>query len=256
MSIKINNVDITKYGVEEWNVKQEHSTLSNDSVWSRGMLSPVLLPSIPGKKKLVLSVLIRGKSRSEIWGISRDLVSVLIEPSVMEFYESNSMKNIAFRGVLVNAKQVEASLNRFHRADLELEGYATAIGFKAFDAVVLPLKIETFKIECDAEFVTPAVLKIMTTKTFDLRMQGIFGSKFGMGDNFMELRNVETARNKWFTINGETGRVSFGTEDAFDKISKITEFPNLKKGVNELVVDNSKNWNDCVINITYRSRFL
>lgn len=256
MEIRINNVDISKYGVKAWNVKYEYSTFTNDSVWSPGMLSPVLLPSIPGKKKLIISVIVREKNRSEIWGKSRDLVSVLIEPFVLEIYENNSIKDIAFHGVLINAKQVELSLNRFHKAELEFEGYATAIGFSSFDTVVPRLKTQSFKIECDTEFVTPAVLNIMTINTFNLRMQGIFGSKFGLGDNFMELRNVETESHKRFTIDGETGRVIFGTEDAFDKISKITEFPNLKKGVNELVVDNSKSWYDCEINITYRSRFL
>ncbi|WP_334090630.1 hypothetical protein, partial [Helicobacter typhlonius] len=55
------------YGAKEWNVTPSFSSVSNGSQWLAGTAAPLLLNSEIGMKKFKVSVMLEGKSRSEIW---------------------------------------------------------------------------------------------------------------------------------------------------------------------------------------------
>lgn len=255
--MKINGIDIAEYGAEQWNLEPGYSTAANTSEWQSGMLSPILVPSSLGMKKMKVSVIVRGRDRAQIWERSRELVSILTKPSVVEFDGFHSL----FNCVLTDVKQVESSLNRFHKTVLELTGIECSTSYTSNTFTVRSGGEYRGSISNHGDLDTPAIIRIRRSSAFDLSMEGLFGNKFSIGDNFLEIKEETITGGTILIINGESGKVIIGSgdegnsTDAFGKINKMTEFPNLKKGENEFYINN-RSRAELNLTIMHRDRYL
>lgn len=118
--MKVNGKDVLEtYGLKQWNVEMAYGEIGNESSWEDGCPVPVLLESNFGLKKIKVSVLAKGENRDEIWGKTGKLLAEMAKPAVLELDGFSHH----FKTVLTNAQQVENSMNRFHKATLELVGY-------------------------------------------------------------------------------------------------------------------------------------
>lgn len=117
--MKVNGRDIAEFGARQHTVRPAFPAVTNGSEWPGGAASPLMLPSEAGMKKVEVSVILEGTDRQGIWQNAGALVAALMAPSEIELDGFSH----SFHMALANATQAELSLQRFHKATLELIGY-------------------------------------------------------------------------------------------------------------------------------------
>lgn len=148
--MKVNGIDVSQYGVQQWNIQREFSKIENESEWTAGAAAPIMLTGTAGFKNLKVSVMIRGSTRKEIWEKSGNFIAKLLKPCE---YQLDGFDTF-FYGYLKNASQVETSLNRWHKATMELVGYEYG------KEVVNSFTAKAMNIQNRGNIITPAIVEI------------------------------------------------------------------------------------------------
>lgn len=252
----INGIDIAIYGAKQLRVEPGYSSISNDSEWMAGALSPLLLPPSTGFKKRKVFVVVHGEDRQDIWTKSQKLVAALLKPSNVAL---DGFKN-RFRCVLGNAEQVEMSINRWHEARLELIGYEYG-----------PTRTLGYNLKADSDtsdiimnkgtLITPVRLELTTDNAGVLlfSMKGMFKNRFN--DIYDSMGASTIFPFDRIVIDGETGKItkskfdSVNSYPAFDDLSHIYELPRLQPGENKVLIRNLSHY-DYHLGITFQERFL
>ena len=81
----VDGQDVKEYGVQQWNLEHDYSQLSNESEWPDGAVSPLILPSTIGFKKIKATIMIRGSDRKEIWEKAGRFIANLLTPREYSF---------------------------------------------------------------------------------------------------------------------------------------------------------------------------
>lgn len=161
--MKVNGKDVLEtYGLKQWNVEMAYGEIGNESSWEDGCPVPVLLESNFGLKKIKVSVLAKGENRDEIWGKTGKLLAEMAKPAVLELDGFSHH----FKTVLTNAQQVENSMNRFHKATLELVGYEYG-EHKVVDIQVASSQTENVSVENNGTLPSPAVITVTNTRAIE-----------------------------------------------------------------------------------------
>ncbi len=221
----IDGVDIATYNARQWTVQPGFSSLENKSEWIAGTLSPFMLKSTTGLKSMKVTVTIRGSTRQEIWSNAQRLVSSLLEPKEIRL---DGFDHIFFM-YLKNASQAERSLNRWHKATLELVGYEYG------DEISMVAQAETIVINNMGNLVTPAVIEIVPViDQVSIAVSGVVRDAVSGEDKPIIIK--ELTKGKTIVIDGENGLI---TEDGINKFpdTEIWDLPSLLPGINTITVN-------------------
>lgn len=237
--MKVDGTDVAEYGVRQWNVTPAYAEFSNESEWITGAVSPVLLKSTIGFKKIKVSVMVSGDSRQEIWERAGKFVSLLLTPSRIQLDGFSH----SFYMYLSNASQAETCLQRFHKATLEL------IGFEYGEEVESSSQTGTLEIHNTGTILTPAVVEIVPVINLaSLTLTGLVRDNQTGEEKNIVLSNLKNGKK--ILIDGESGLV---TEDGANKFADVEmwDFPTLIPGDNTITVDK-----DVSLTIRHKPRFL
>lgn len=223
--MRIDGEDIEKYGARQQNVTMGYSDLSNGSEWNTGNLIPLILPSEVGFKTIKVSVILKGESREKIWENGRKLVTSLIQPSVVELTGFSNY----FYVVLKNAQQAEKSIQRWHKATLELKGYEYG------EEITETTTKTTLTVENPGNLETAAVIEILPNigKTA-LVITGAARNRFTGEDKPITVKNL--FKDMKIVIDGESGVITEDGENKFQDV-ELWELPSLRPGINKIVID-------------------
>lgn len=237
--MKINGTDVAEYGVKQWNVTPAYAEIGNESEWITGAVSPVLLKSTIGFKKMKVSVMISGSSRQEIWERAGKFISLLLTPSRIQLDGFSH----SFYMYLSNASQAETSLHRFHKATLEL------IGYEYGEEVEDSSQTGTLEIYNTGTILTPAVVEIVPVINLaSLTLTGLVRDNQTGEEKDIVLSNLKNGKK--IVLDGESGLV---TEDGVNKFADVEmwDFPTLVPGTNTVTADK-----DVLLTIRHKPRFL
>lgn len=235
----INGVDISVYKAKQWNVQMGFSGLSNESEWIDGAISPNMLNTSTGFKTVKVSVVIRGRTRQDIWNNAGNLVAALLKPCEITL-DGFTHKFLMY---LKNATQAERSLQRWHKATLELVGYEYGA------EVSTTTSAKEFIITNEGNLMTPAIVEL--TPLIGLVSVTITGLvRDGVTGEDKPITISKLTKDKKIVINGETGLI---TEESGNKFSDadIWDFPSLLPGENKITVDK-----DVTVTVSYKPRFI
>lgn len=231
----VNGIDISLYGAaQQWNVEPGFSSITNPSEWIANAPLPLLLPGSTGLKKIKVGIVIKGVDRDEIWRNSGRLISNLIQPAEVKL---DGFRN-TFQLVITNAGQAESSLNRFHKATLELTGYEH--GERATNEFSNLLSGSVVKVDNKGTKEAAAVINISYSNA-----QGYGPAELGGLVRVHETGETKPIRmtinaGYIYTIDGETGLITkkYGAsgreESGFYDINEIWGLPTLKPGSNRI----------------------
>lgn len=236
----INGREITYYGAKEWNVTPSFSSVSNGSQWLAGTAAPLLLNSEIGMKKFKVSVMLEGKSRSEIWKNAERLIAALLKPAEIQF---RNFENF-FCMVLMNASYAELSLKKFHKATLDLAGYEYG------REVVVENTGTRISTENTGNLPTPVILAITPTiGKVSLTITGLVRDRYSLEDKPIKISNLTDG--KTIILDGESGII---TEDGVNKIGDVDIWglPTLQPGYNIIQMNQS----GMEVEMRYKPRFV
>lgn len=231
----VNGVDVIKYGVRQWNLQPDFSELKNESEWISGAMLPMMQNGTAGFKKMKVSIMIRGDTRQEIWQKSGDFIAGLMDPCEYRFDNFEH----CFYGYLKNASQAETSLQRWHKATLELVGYEYGA------EVINSTTAKTIAVQNEGNMLTPAIIEITPViNLVELSIGGLVRN-FNTGEEkVIKVRNLNNGRK--IIIDGVTGLI---TEEGINKFAEVDlwDLPALLPGNNQITVDKD-------INLTIRHK--
>ena len=220
--MKINGVDILEYGAKQWNVSMSYVSVKNDSEFLNDALVPYLAIGAIGMKKIKVSVLIQGSSRKEIWKNGSRLIFNLLKPAIVELKGFTNK----FHVVLTNADQVETSIERWHKATLELTGYE----FGEEENVTLCGKKEFF-VDNPGSLETPMRVELLPRQdTSELIIKGICRAGSLNKERDIKVKNLK--ENEAIIIDWKTGLIqTVNGESRFSNV-EFWGFPSLLPGSN------------------------
>lgn len=235
----IDGVDIETFNARQWNVSMGFCEISNSSEWLEDSLTPLMLESTTGFKKIKVSVMIRGSTRQEILRNASNLIARLKKPAVitLEGFENS------FYVYLKNAEEAETCLNRWHKAELEFYGYEYG------KEVSVSTSAKTLAVTCEGNIDTPAVVEITPLIGLEsVTVTGIVQDPLTGADKPVTIKKL--TKNKKIIIDGETGLV---TEAGVNKFSdtELWDLPVLKPGLNTITVNK-----DVTLTIKYKPRYI
>lgn len=231
--MKVNGKDVLEtYGLKQWNVEMAYGEIGNESSWKAGCPVPVLLESNFGLKKIKVSVLAKGENRDEIWGKTGKFLAQLAKPAVLELDGFSHY----FRVVLTNAQQVESSMNRFHKATLELVGYEYG-EHRAVDIQIASNQTENVSVENNGTLISPAVITVTNTRAIENEV--VIGyMEEGHSSNIAKF--AFTGSTEQLKFDARTGEIwkkqAFGELEpaaTFDQV-EIYQLPVIQCGTTEL----------------------
>lgn len=235
----INGIDIAIYQAKQWNVQMAFSELSNESEWVDGTGNPELLNTSAGFKTIKVSVGIHGKTRQDIWKNAGNLVASLLKPCevVLDGFDHK------FFVYLKNAEQTERSLQRWHKATLQLVGYE-------YGAMVsTTTSAKELIITNEGNIVTPAVIELTPAiGLVSVTITGIARDAVTGEDKPVTISKL--TKDKKVVINGETGLITEEGENKFPD-TEIWDLPSLIPGENRITVDK-----DVTVTVSYKPRFI
>lgn len=238
--MKINGIDIGEYGARQWNVTPGFSSISNKSQWIEGAAMPLLLESGIGMKKIKVSVMLEGEGRGIIWGNARKLIAALLLPAEIQL---DGFPNL-YHMVLNNASSAELSLQKFHKATLELVGYEHGQEITASGTG------SRFYIDNPGNIETPAVMEItpFIGKT-SLVIKGLVRDRYTKEDKLVTVKRV--SQRKKIVLDGEKGLF---TEEGFNKMGDIDIWglPTLRPGTNLIEMDQA----DQEMKLRFKPRYI
>ncbi len=236
--MKIDGIDVSMYGIRQWNVTPDYSEISNESEWITGAPGPLMLAGKAGFKKLKVSVVICGRSRREIWEQGSSFIAQLLTPRELQldgFAHS-------FFVYLKNASQAETSLNRYHKATLEL------IGYEHGEEITASTTSRTLIVNNTGNVRTPAVVEIVPVINLaSVALTGLVRDERTGADKRIIISDL--INGKRIVIDGEAGLV---TEDGRNKFKDVEmwDFPALVPGTNTITADK-----DIRLNLRYKPRY-
>lgn len=238
-SVTVNGIDVSRYGVQQWFVQPELSKISNSSEWTEGVRLPTLLKSTIGFKKMKVGIMIRGKTRQEIWEKSSDFIAALLEP---QEYRFDGFDHIFF-GCVSNAEQAETCLKHWHKATIQLEGYEYGA------EIVNTSTARNITINNEGNLETPAIVEVTPLiNLVNMTLTGFVKNNFTGEDRPIIIRNLTKGRT--ITINGESGLITEGGANKFKDV-ELWDLPVLQPGMNSITVDKDVN-----ITIRHKPRYL
>ena len=213
------------YGVEQWNVSLACSNISNASEWTTGAALPFMVEGTAGLKTIKVTVMIRGTSRDDIWIKAEAFVAELIRPCEIKLdgFEHR------FYMFLKNVTQTEISLNRYHKATLELTGYEYG------EEVQISSAAKSIAVNNPGTLLTPAVIEITPViNLVSLTVGGLVRDRFTEVEKSIVISNLINGSK--IVIDGETGMVTQAGVNKFSEVS-LWDLPTLKPGANTVTVD-------------------
>jgi hypothetical protein len=217
----------------------DYSSLSNSSEWTNGDLLPFFQNSLPGFKKISVTVVLTGTSRQGIWTNAGKLVASLLSPSVLELdgFEHN------FMVYLSNAKQTEQMLKRWHKAKMEFYGYEYS------DTKYVVKSASTFSVTNEGNLRTPAIVEIISNiGLVSATIYGLTKNRLTGEDMPIIINGIDAG--KTLIIDGEEGLI---TQDGSNRAGDVVlyEMPYLMPGENKVVMDH-----ELIITIYYKERYV
>lgn len=242
----IDNTDISKYGARQQNVEMSYGEIKNRSEWPEGNLLPIMLPGTVGFKVIKVGIVLKSNSntytRDYIWKMGSQLVASLIKPAVVTLEGFDH----SFCVYLKNAAQVEHSLQRWHKATLELVGYEMSGQYTTRTWEGVSNWVE----KNDGSLITPAILKITPLQDMSyLTIRGLVRDPITGKDEYIVVKNLKEGRI--ITIDGETGLVTENGENKFADV-EMYDFPSLLPGDNRIVVQEP----GAKVTLLYRARYI
>lgn len=237
--MKIDGTDVAEYGVRQWALERGIAELKNESEWTAGAPTPTMLKSTVGFKKMKVGIIIRGSTRAEIWQKSSDFIARLLEPHEYQFDGFGHY----FYGYIKNADQAETSLQRWHKATIELEGYEYG------DEVTIESTEKSIIVNNVGNMLTPAVVEVTPLiNLVSLSLTGLVRNTHTGEEKAIVIGNLTNGRT--IKIDGETGLI---TENGANKFAdaNLWDLPTLKPGANTITVDK-----DVRIKIRHKPRYL
>ena len=237
--MKVNGIDVKEtYGVEQWNVVQAFSTLKNESEWPEGNIQPMMQQSTIGFKKISASIVIRGSNRDDIWKKSAEFISKLIKPCEIQF---NGFEHYYYM-VLTNATQAEQSLQRWHKATLELQGYEHGA------ELITTSTAKTIVINNQGNLDTPAIIEILPViNLVDITISGAVRNLLTGEEKDIVIKDLLNGQK--VVIDGENGLVTQAGVNKFSDVD-MWDFPVLKPGMNTITVNK-----DVELTVRYKPRY-
>lgn len=245
--MKVNGRDIAEFGARQHTVRPGLSTVTNGSEWPSGAASPLMLPSEAGMKKIEVSVILKGASRQEIWQNAGALVAALMGPSEIELDGFSH----TFYMALANASQAELSLQRFHKATLELIGYEH--GPEA-SKTCQPEGGGSISFLNEGTMEAPAILEVTPLiGRASVRISGIVRDRLTLEDQPLTIMRLTQGRK--VTVDGERGLVTEeGGDGPVNKFGDVSlwDFPSLLPGQNWVSVDQT----GLLVTVRHKPRYL
>lgn len=213
------------YGIEQWNVSPAYAAVSNESEWTAGAALPFMVEGTAGLKTIKVTVMVRGTSRDDIWKKAEAFVATLLRPCEIRLdgFEHR------FYMYLKNATQTEISLNRHHKATLELTGYEHG------DEVQISSAAKSIAVNNPGTLLTPAIVEITPVINLaSLTITGLVRDRYTGTDKPIVISNLINGSK--IIINGETGMATQGGVNKFSEVS-LWDLPTLEPGENTVTVD-------------------
>ncbi len=233
------------FGVLQWNVEPGFLEVKNQSEWIDGTLTPMMLRSTTGFKKMKVTVMIRGSTRQEIWRKSGNFISELLEPCDIKL-DGFDHHYILY---LTNPEQTETSLNRWHKATLELYGYEQG------EEVTTVTTAKDFIITNEGNQETPVIIELtpligLTSVT----LNGLVRDQNTGEEKPTVIKNL--TKDKVVRIDGEKGLITEAGSNKF-KDMELWDFPSLLPGENHITVECLESQQELVsIAVKYKPRFI
>jgi hypothetical protein len=235
----INGESLEKYGARQWNISMSYPDITNNSQWILGSLNPLMVNSSAGLKQIKVTLLLNGTNRQQMWTNGGELIAKLMEPSIitLDGFEHN------FFVVLVNPKQDESVIKRFHLLTLDMVGYEYAD-----EVTAESIYGGGININYDGNIDCPAIIEI--TPAYGL-VSMVIKKIYGNPTKTDIITINKLTQRRVIVIDGETG---LALEDGVNKFQDIEllEFPNISPGLNQF------SWSQSQTDVTikYKPRFL
>lgn len=237
--MKVNGVDTDVYGIQEWKIEPGFSEIVNESEWTP---LPLLLKGRARFKTIKVSVLIKGNTREEIWEKSGSFIAKLLDPCVYQFQGFQHF----FYMYLKNAEQAEMSLQRWHKATLELAGYEYGQEVSFSHTAPQGRSMILFN---KGNLNTPAVVEVLPVINLaSLKISGLVRNETTGEEKSILIRNL--INGKKIIIDGENGLITQEGENKYHE-TDLWDLPSLLPGENSITVDKDVN-----LLIRFKPRYL
>lgn len=220
--MKIDGIDIRKFGARQHRVDIGHMTTKFSNEWEVGDVLPFMGLNSPGFKQVTITLVMKGKTRGAIINARSELLGLLTKPVVIDLNKNTHH----FLGALKTHKETEVSKERWHNLELTFECYeygddVSAEGASSF-SVVNP---GTTTSPCIVE-ITPGI------GSSEITLTGICRNPVTGEDEPVHIPDVTT--EKVILLDGISGLI---TEDGSLKEVDMWDLPSLKPGTNIIECD-------------------
>lgn len=232
--MRINGLDIKKYGAKQLTVDISTSSISNNSEYNINALLPMFLDGNISFKNIDVCLLFKGNSRDEILENISNLVSKLLGEVTLNLDGYTNLFNV----VLKDSKTEKTKSKYTYKKVLNF------IGYEYKEQIIEEVNRVTSKtLNITGNLITPAIVEVTpTTDLVDIRIEGL-------ADDPIIIKNLTA--NKKVVIDGELQKV---TIDGINKYgdTDMWDFPRLNPGTNTITVSR----NSCDIKIKYKPRYI
>lgn len=222
--MKINNVNITTWGARQSTMSFAPTKYTNASLWKAGAAIPTVFPGVIGFKTLTLNLIVKGSGRDAILKNVSDIVAACRDKVTITLDDYSRQ----FTGYLTNASNEELSKKRFHRLNLQFNGFE-------HDPQVEVSGTSSISISNPGNQDSPArVLLTATAAISQIVLTGLCRDSY-TGDDLPVTVKSLTA-NRRIVLNGINGSIAEGNGP---KDVDIWRLPSLVPGANTITCDNS-----------------
>lgn len=233
------------FGVQQWNVVPGFLEIKNQSEWIDGTLTPMMLKSTTGFKKMKVTVMIRGSTRQDIWRKSSKFIAELLEPCDIRLDGFDHHYILC----LTNPTQAEKSLNRWHTATLEFLGYEQG------EEVSTTTTAKDFTVTNEGDQETPAVIELTPLIGLTSITLNGFTRNLNTGEEKpIVIKNL--TKDKVIRLDGESGLITEAGNNKFSD-TELWDFPSLLPGANHITIECLESQQELVnITVKYKPRYI
>lgn len=232
--MRINGLDIKKYGAKQLTVDISTSSISNNSEYNINALLPMFLDGNISFKNIDVCLLFKGNSRDEILENISNLVSKLLGEVTLNLDGYTNLFNV----VLKDSKTEKTKSKYTYKKVLNF------IGYEYKEQIIEEVNRVTSKtLNITGNLITSAIVEVTpTTDLVDIRLEGL-------ADDPIIIKNLTA--NKKVVLDGELQKITVDGKNKF-KDTDMWEFPRLNPGKNTIKVSRS----NCDISIKYKPRYI
>lgn len=232
--MRINGLDIKKYGAKQLTVDISTSSISNNSEYNINALLPMFLDGNISFKNIDVCLLFKGNSRDEILENISNLVSKLLGEVTLNLDGYTNLFNV----VLKDSKTEKTKSKYTYKKVLNF------IGYEYKEQIIEEVNRVTSKtLNITGNLITPAIVEVTpTTDLVDIRLEGL-------ADDPIVIKNLTA--NKKIIIDGELQKITVDGKNKYSD-TDMWDFPRLKPGQNTITVSR----NSCYIKIKYKPRYI